>query len=152
MIAFFKNHMLRPAQFCSAWMGGKHHRYAWCLKAPLLWTTIWWRQWERKRYSCPVERGVSEEVKGVRKRLMWVVFATTQVYRYVWAWAAAYGHVWIPGPVGAKVYVDVCNSCYHRRPWGCHTLGCHLGWSFLSIPLLPVRILEQTEAWQNYTE
>lgn len=44
----------------------------------------------------------------------------------VLAWAAAKGHVPVHGPAAVRVYVDVCDPSYHRRPSKCLWSGLPL--------------------------
>lgn len=46
-----------------------------------------------------------------------MAYASTRSQDVFWAQAAAEGHVWIPGPVAAGAFVDVCGPCDLMGPW-----------------------------------
>lgn len=47
---------------------------------------------------------------------IWVACGTTQGQGVVWAQATTEGHVWVYGPVAARVRIDTHGSSYHQGP------------------------------------
>lgn len=46
----------------------------------------------------------------------WSVLATTRDQGVIRVQAATKGHVWVPGPVAARVWIDIHGSCCHQVP------------------------------------
>lgn len=46
-----------------------------------------------------------------------VTCAATQGHSVIEALTLAEVHVWVYGPIAARVWVDTCSSCYHLDTW-----------------------------------
>ena len=93
---------------------------------------------ERQRGACSVERGVTEQAKGARKGLTWVVCVAAQNHGDICAQAAVEDHIWVHDPTATWVCAVLMPMAHvatkgHMDAWGHHLWSCHCrGHAYLS--------------------